>query len=501
MKITKKLSHNKLILLLITILILSISIANIDSVNATTITSSDDLKSIVESSQSKNRATTINLKSGTYDLSNKTITITGNVTINGLGSGKSRPVLDAKNKNRMFEVDKGSTLTLKNLILTKGRETGRGGAIYSEGTLNIDNCDLIANKVSGHGNDGGAIHSQYGSVSIKNSMFVRNTAINDGGAIDSYNSRLSITKSYFNKNHASKGGAISYFNGLNADRNRNKLAIEDSRFTENTGKGESSSGGAIDISNADVIISNCIFTKNTAINNGGAMKAHTSKVSISSSTFKENRANEGGAVYSSGSLSNNLGASLTINKCTFTKNTATASIKTGGNGGGAILSDNALKISNSVFSKNKANQYKNKTYKEKGGGAISHFGSLAIDKTIFTGNTANFGGVINMNDASHGSITRSTFTKNTGTNRGSVIYCHTNTSRLSSNPTKSKITVSKSVFSGNKGKHILYQHEKFIHTFSANNNYWGKNMTLKKVRSLNYRVNISRLAKSPNVIR
>ena len=469
------------------IFIVSVSISNIDSVYASTktITSDDNLKTVVEDSLSVSKVATINLRSGTYDVSNKTITIKGDVTINGLDSGNSKPVLDAKNKNRIFVVSKGSTLTLKNLVITNGNTTGRGGAIHSEGNLVIENCVFSKNKIHGDWTGaGGAICSRYGTLSIKSSTFTQNKAQTGGGAIYSFESNVSVLKSYFNKNQASNGGAISYSNFL--FRSNNKLVVSDSHFTENRAIREefSFSGGAIHSSYGFLNINNCIFTKNVAADGGAIYSYYNKKVSIISSTFKENSAIDGGggAIYISSD-------SATINKCTFIKNV----VKGDSFGGGAICAGgSSLNIFNSLFSENKATSHKSSRYQ--GGGAILA-GTLKIDKSTFNKNTANFGGAISTGVGSS-SITRSTFSKNTA-NNGSAIHGYGGNFKLVRHP--SVLTVSKNVFSENKGKYILYKHKTNPHKLYADNNFWGKNMNLKKVKSSCYGVNISKLATSSKI--
>ena len=94
----------------------------------------------------------------------------GTVTIYGDGH-----TIDAQRLNaRIFEVESGATLTLKNLILKNVTQTGDGGAIYNDGgTLNVANCTFTNNTATTE--KGAAIYNKEGTLRIVNSRFDKNS--------------------------------------------------------------------------------------------------------------------------------------------------------------------------------------------------------------------------------------------------------------------------------------------------------------------------------------
>jgi predicted outer membrane repeat protein len=99
-------------------------------------------------------------------------------------------------------------------------------------------------------------------------------------------------------------------------------------------------------------------------------------------------------------------------------------------GGGGILSDGTLTVSNCVFTGNTSTNWD--------GGAISSFGALTVTNSTFTGNTSSgFGGAIGSGGTL--TVTNSTFTGNSASNTGG--------GALFSNGTT--VTVTNSTFTGN----------------------------------------------------
>ena len=113
----------------------------------------------------------------------------GNLTIIGM---HSRVTIDASNlDNRIFQIFPKAHLTLENLTLTGGNtasyEPGgqSGGAIWNEGTLEMDNCVLIGNSAGNafnavfgqptfNGGDGGAIYNT-GELTMYRCIVTENT--------------------------------------------------------------------------------------------------------------------------------------------------------------------------------------------------------------------------------------------------------------------------------------------------------------------------------------
>lgn len=154
---------------------------------------------------------TVHMAAGTYDQDNGGvstdygITITKDVTIQG--AGKDQTFIDAGSNDRIFSIDNGYTVTLKDLTILNGLQ-GLGGAISNEGTLILINCNFKDNTAA----SGGAIYNT-GTTSASNCLFENNEALPNlsGGAIyTSYGSSLTVTGSTFTKNKdtSNHGGAI-----------------------------------------------------------------------------------------------------------------------------------------------------------------------------------------------------------------------------------------------------------------------------------------------------
>jgi predicted outer membrane repeat protein len=336
------------------------------------------------------------------------ITINKDITIDAKGH-----TIDARELGRIFNIANGATLTLNNAVIINGR-SDKGGAIYNDGTLNINNVtfeDNAADNWGGaiydngvvtvvdstfNGNDiinrgssstdyGGAAIFSNGDLKVDNSIFTNNIKNYENGdcltgAITSYGD-VTVTNSYFANNSGRWGAAFS-----SADYNDKDLVtiIDNCTFIDNKGL----YGAGIWSWGTDFSITDSIFTDNTAFgkgnmtpnnNNGGAIAVYgaTSTGVISGSTFIGNDAHYGGAI----AIAENDG--ILIKDSTFINNTAIA-------GGGAVEFDAALAgtnnvtIENSTFIGNSAAQ----------GGAITTSEKLTVTGSTFINNTDNYEGAI-----------------------------------------------------------------------------------------------------------
>lgn len=294
------------------------------------------------------------------------ITATARITT-GTNTPKSVTILGEGKKYTSnilaFVVKPNTTLTLNNITLdTIQHGSSWGGAMYNEGTLNLDNVTFNKNIAkTGNAVGGGAMAlvatgKNPVSTTIKNSTFTnnstetRNSAKNNGGAIYVYgtsklvgDNTLDISDSHFESNHTNKtGGAI----GVNNQGPSNfKIEIKDTTFTKNNSTGY---GGAIDVTtggtgNVTLKLDNATFNGNYSESAGGAI------------------------AYEQGNITSNI-----INS-TFTNNTA--------NNGGAIYNGiKNLEISNTIFDGNKTNDGGK-------GGAIYNAGNISLNQTEFKQST------------------------------------------------------------------------------------------------------------------
>lgn len=283
------------------------------------------------------------------------INLTKNLTIDG--SSAANLTISGNNTGRVFEVGRHINATVRNLNITDGYSTARGGGIrvVDYGSITVENCRFSNNR----GGMGGAIHVGYaGKATVTNSSFKNNdgTLTNSGfsgGAIATYGSgELTVKNSQFTDNKGVNGGAIYSLLG--------GLTVENSVFRNNSSKG-GMGGGAIFTDGADPIgpgstvgglitIRGSKFEGNETKGEGGALFLYgygSDKIILEDSTVVGNTANYSDqGIARAGGLRGN--SNLTIRNVTFANNTA-------GKQGGALWIDgpSPKNIINSTFSANK----------------------------------------------------------------------------------------------------------------------------------------------------
>ena len=183
--------------------------------------------------------------------------------------------------------------------------------------------------------------------------------------------RIFITNSKFISNECFLTILVDEFFSTYIEDKNKILCIKDSTFIKNHGK----SGGGLTnyvpvCEQLLIIITNCEFTANQAVEYGGAIIS-ASEIIISDSTFTKNKAEVGGAIYSLGSFM--------ITNCTFTSNyLATSQRETTGAAIFASLEEQLSKTSivwNTIFLTNI------------GSGTVTVFGNkLHINNTKFINN-------------------------------------------------------------------------------------------------------------------
>ncbi len=329
-----------------------------------------------------------------------------------------------------------------------------GGAIHAEKSVDISNSKFNSNKVDGQASHGGAILVKkdafidnstfngnsairggaifsYSDLIIENSQFIKNTA-REGGAVKvTSDSHLYIEKSTFKQNSAtSEGGGAIYSNKwlhignsifeLNTANHKGGAIETDyiqfsgkNIFTNNTAQDH---GGAIYTNNIGRENNNLIFNGNQVKSDfGGAIYINkkSGDVKFSSSVFKNNHANagDGGAVYSDSGSTN-----LFFTNCTFTSNYANGGKEK--RYGGAVRSKGNINVNNCTFRDNWAENYGGAIYTET---ASEIKNSVFISNQVKNGGTRN-GGAIYVNKACTMTISGNYFEKNGGGSRGGALY-------------------------------------------------------------------------------
>ncbi len=144
--------------------------------------------------------------------SSSALRVDGNITIQGPASapGITLTVADTA-PLRHFVISGGGTLVLQNLTLSGGKPTlagyDFGGAVWSFGTLAVQNCTFTGNTA---GSEGGAIQSNGDSpsLSIDNSTFTGNHSNGIAGAIDCGSVSMTFRYVTISNNTAPDGTAL-----------------------------------------------------------------------------------------------------------------------------------------------------------------------------------------------------------------------------------------------------------------------------------------------------
>ena len=273
---------------------------------------------------------TINFSvSGTIRLTSDQLSVNANIVIDGPGADML--AVNGRDRNRVFYISLGKTVTISGLTITQGKAGLVGGGFY-----------------------GGGIYNDNSTLTVSNCTLSRNSADSGGGGIlndgrSGGRATLSIINSTLdgNQTRMSIGGGI-----LNTGRGRGRATLSISSSTLNANFASLEGGG---------------------IYNDGEVDG-TAMLTVSNSTLSGNSAhNAGGGISNDG---NDGRATLSINNSTLSGNSS-------GFAGGGILNDHAtLKVSNSTLSGNSAGQ-------RNGNVILNKQGTLEIGDTILKAETSN----------------------------------------------------------------------------------------------------------------
>ncbi|MBI5774529.1 MAG: SBBP repeat-containing protein, partial [Verrucomicrobia bacterium] len=196
-----------------------------------------------------------NLAGGTMVLTNGTITLSKNLTIDGSGLAAGITI-NGNNAGRAFVVNAGVTNTLNRLTITNCTaagvpDSGYGAGIHNSGTLalvdcTIAGCSAFAGGAIYNGNSGSAV------LMLNNCTFSGNAASHGGGIQNEANTYA--TNCTFSGNDGSvRGGAISAGFGR-------PVVLTHCTLSGNT----SAQGGGIHIGSGGTTLHNTIVAGNTA---------------------------------------------------------------------------------------------------------------------------------------------------------------------------------------------------------------------------------------------
>ncbi len=179
---------------------------------------------------------------------------------------------------RIFRIVAGGQLILDTLSITGGSLTGAdGGAIYNAaGTLVIRDSLLITNTAR----NGGAIYNDNGAVTIADTDILSNSApgASGGGILNiGLSSVFILTNSSVSDNSAVSGGGLYNSNGA--------VTITGSTINENNA---TSAAGVFNGSFGIVEITNSVMSANTSLAFGGAVAAEGASLRINNSCITNN---------------------------------------------------------------------------------------------------------------------------------------------------------------------------------------------------------------------
>ncbi len=255
------------------------------------------------------------------------------------------------------------------LLLIKGSVNELFNAIFSENEAYIN---------------GGAIYNDdQALLSIEDSLFTKNKALQNFGGAVLNDGNLTIKRSRFEKNEAKLlGGAIALI--------KNSLSCIDTEFTEN--KSYENAGVFYESDKAsEAVFKNCRLTSNEASKFAGAILSK-SKLSLLFATVSKNKAPKGG-----GGIFVDKGSETVIDRSFINENF------TEENGGG-VLNRGTLTVKNSLVSSNEASKI--------GGGIFALENETFIENSLLSYNFSHDGGAAAVYENSYLSVKNSTFKEN-----------------------------------------------------------------------------------------
>lgn len=255
------------------------------------------------------------------------IVVDKDLTISGMGADST--IIQSDGTDRVFNINSGTVVTLRDAGIQNGNTAQDGGAIFNAGTLTLQNCSVSGNTAGGYG---GGIYNDSADVTITNSTISNNSAGKDGGGISHNWGTMQISHSTVSGNTADDGGGIENF--------YSELTLTNSTISDNNASKEG--GGIYNYNYAELTLTNCTISGNRAIYGGGISNYSDSTATVKSSTVSGNTATQDGGGISSYHLTE-----LTITNSTISGNEALEE-------GGGIYSTDALQVTSSTISGNAA---------------------------------------------------------------------------------------------------------------------------------------------------
>ena len=203
--------------------------------------------------------------------------------------------IDAAGRSRAFTVvtDDGEEVELNGLTITGGSAGGGGGISNYHAALTLTNCVVSDNVSTANYAGGGGIYNYRGVLTVIGSVITRNSALRgSGGGISDYDDgTIVVENSTISRNSANAYGGGIWCAGT--------LIVTNTRFLGNSATGEySNGGGMVNTYALQTVVSQCLFSGNTATKRGGAIVVNHGTLTIADSTISGNVArDEGGGLH------------------------------------------------------------------------------------------------------------------------------------------------------------------------------------------------------------
>ena len=287
------------------------------------------------------------------------------------------------------------SLSVRNSVFLRNA-AGNGAAVYVVG----GKLDVIASEFESNTANvsAGAVFVDDASLTLESTSFSNNTAKNLGGAVHVRQSSQASVRYLTCRNCSAATGGCMHFM-------QTSFTLNDSFVYGNSAL---TSGGGIATENSEYAhISRCVFRGNFA-NRGGGAEISAAESNIQDTEIASNRANASGAGYDI------RGGVFSFSNCTFERNTVE------GYGGGLTCAENGrLAVRDTVFQNNTAEQggggsavtekceavFHNVTWKWNnattlyGGGCLVNGGVATYQDSVFEQNRAESGGGVGVDDS------------------------------------------------------------------------------------------------------
>ncbi len=207
-----------------------------------------------------------------------------------IGNGTANTLFEGSFSGHGWHILPGLVVDISGLTMEKYENPFNGGAIWNEGDLTLNHTDFNDNE----SDFGGAIYSaETSNLIVNNCIFEADTSnFNDGGGIGFIGLALVVDSSRFGSCHASYAGAIGC---------GDNVSITNTQFLNNSAVQQ---GGAVKFNNGlapDLNIANCIFNGNSTsdlASRGGALYIETpATAKVDSCKFSGNEAGDGASLY------------------------------------------------------------------------------------------------------------------------------------------------------------------------------------------------------------